>query len=117
MKRVAETPYNKICAMNDIPHNAGVCALVDGKQIALFRIGDKNELYAISNYDPFSKANVISRGIVGTMGEIPKVVSPIYKQQFNLTNGHCIDNPKVSIPTYPIREQGGAIYVSAIENC
>ena len=117
MKKSVETPYLKICAMNDIPPNAGVCALVDGKQIAIFRIGDDRELYAISNYDPFSKANVISRGIVGTMGEIPKVVSPIYKQQFNLTNGHCIDNPKVSIPTYPIREQGGAIYVSAIENC
>ena len=117
MKKSVETPYLKICAMNDIPPNAGVCALVDGKQIAIFRIGDDRELYAISNYDPFSKANVISRGIVGTMGEIPKVVSPIYKQQFNLTNGQCIDNPKVRIPTYPIREQGGAIYVSAIENC
>ena len=114
MSTATETPYHKICALDDIPLNTGVCALVDGKQIALFRIGETNALYAVANHDPFSKANVLSRGIVGTKGETPKVASPIYKQQFDLTTGQCIDDAKVTIPTYPIREQDGVVYVSTV---
>lgn len=111
----ADQPFHKICALEDIPQNTGVCALIDGKQIAVFRTGSA-DLYAIDNHDPFSNANVLSRGIVGTRGDTPKIASPIYKQQFDLTTGQCLDDPEVTISTYPVREQDGMVYVSAVKS-
>lgn len=104
--------FHRICTIQDIPLNAGVCALVDGKQIAVFRVGQENAFYAIDNYDPFSKANVLSRGIVGTKDGIPKVASPIYKQQFCLETGECFDDPEHAVRKYPVREQDGEVFVS-----
>ena len=107
--------YRKICELKEIPQDSGVCALVDNKQIAIFKISPDDKLYAISNHDPFSKANVLSRGIVGAKCGTPKVASPIYKQQFDLTNGRCIDNSNVTVPTYPICLQDGYVYISSEE--
>lgn len=92
-----------ICSLSTIQPNTGVCALVEGQQIAIFRVGEGTELYAISNYDPFSKAFVLSRGIVGDRKGIVKVASPIYKQNFNLATGECLDDETVKIPTFPVR--------------
>ena len=44
-------------------------------------------MYALSNYDPFSGAFVLSRGIVGSTGDTLKVASPLYKQTFDLASG------------------------------
>jgi nitrite reductase (NADH) small subunit len=91
-----------VCTLDDILPNTGVCALVDGQQVAIFRVGEA-ELYAIDNYDPFSKAYVLSRGIVGDRGGIPKVASPIYKQNFNLRTGECFDDASVSVKTFAVQ--------------
>ena len=60
-----------------------------GQQIAIVRTGDA--VYALGNLDPFSKAFVLSRGIVGDKGGIPKIASPIFKQTFDLRTGQCLD--------------------------
>jgi nitrite reductase (NADH) small subunit len=99
-----------VCALDDILPNTGVCALLGGKQVALFRIGDE-EVYALSNFDPFSQAFVLSRGIVGDRGGVPKVASPIFKQNFNLRTGQCLDDPKVAVRSYPARVQRGRVEV------
>lgn len=92
-----------VCSPSDIQPNTGVCALIEGKQVAIFRVGYGNELYAISNYDPFSKAFVLSRGIIGDRNGILKVASPIYKQNFNLKTGECLDDETITIPAYQVR--------------
>lgn len=53
-----------ICKLNDIIPEGGVCALIEGKQVAVFRTKD-DQLFAIDNFDPFSNANVLSRGLIG----------------------------------------------------
>lgn len=116
MNEAASIPFHKICSLEEVPRNTGVCALVDGKQIAVFRVGEEDSLYAIDNHDPFSKANVLSRGIVGSKGDEPKVASPVYKQQFSLRTGQCLDDPETTVSTYPIREQDGQVYLSATPN-
>jgi nitrite reductase (NADH) small subunit len=83
--------------------------------VAIFRYGDGEEVYAMSNYDPFSKANVLSRGIVGDKKGIAKVASPIYKQNFNLATGQCLDDETVTIPTYKVKVVDGRILVGI--NC
>jgi nitrite reductase (NADH) small subunit len=106
------TQWVDICALNDITPNTGVCALVENQQIAIFRYGTETEVYAIANYDPFSKTYVLSRGIVGDCQSIPKVASPIYKQNFNLLTGQCLDDETVSIPTYKARIVDGRVQVA-----
>ncbi len=101
-----------VCSIEQILPNTGVCALVEGQQVAVFRIGDSTEIYALSNYDPFSKAFVLSRGIVGDRNGIPKVASPIYKQNFNLQTGQCLDDETVRIPTFAVRVVEMQIQVS-----
>ena len=97
------TTWIEVCAFDDLVPDRGVCALVGPYQIALFRLSDDDSLYALSNYDPFSGACVLSRGIVGSKGDTPKVASPIYKQTFDLTTGQCLDDPSVEVMAFPVR--------------
>ena len=76
-----------VCSLDQLTINRGACALVGDYQVALFRVSPDGAVYAVSNYDPFSRAFVISRGIVGSKGDRPKVASPIYKQTFDLETG------------------------------
>ncbi len=99
-----------VCAYDELLPERGACALVDGRQVALFRTYD-GSLYALSNYDPFSGAYVLSRGILGTRGGAPTVASPMYKQVFDLTSGLCLDDPGTSVPTFSIRLNGDRVEV------
>ena len=112
---MSTTPPNgawiRICLLEDIVPNTGVCALVGKRQVAVVRVGAGSDLYAISNFDPFSKAFVLSRGIVGCKGGRLKVASPVYKQNFDLHTGECLDDPSVRIPTFPARVLDGRVQV------
>ncbi len=92
-----------ICPLSENAPNTGVCALVEGQQVAIFRVGSGSNILAISNYDPFSKVFVLSKGIMGDRNGIPKVASPIYKQNFSLLTEQCLDDETVSIPTFTAR--------------
>ncbi len=104
--------WTTVCPLDRIVPNTGVCALIEGEQVAIFRIGE-SEVYAIANYDPFSEAFVLSRGIVGDRNGIPKVASPIYKQNFNLITGQCLDDETVSVASYPVQVVNGEIQVGS----
>ena len=103
------TQWLTVCNLADIQPNTGVCALLHEEQVAIFRIGESDRLYALSNYDPFSKAYVLSRGILGDRQGILKVASPIYKQNFNLETGECLDDESVKITTFPVRIVDGEV--------
>jgi nitrite reductase (NADH) small subunit len=100
-----------VCAFDTLRPDRGACALVAGEQVALYRLSPDDALYAISNYDPFSDAYVLSRGIVGSKGDIPKVASPIFKQNFDLRTGACLDKPEVSVKAWPVRVREGRVEV------
>lgn len=102
-----------ICNIDDIVPNTGVCALIDNEQVAIFRVSikDNDTLYAISNFDPFSKANVLSRGIVGCKNNVITVASPIYKHLFSLQTGQCLDDDSVQLKTWPVNLQGKTVVI------
>ncbi|GII98443.1 ferredoxin [Sediminihabitans luteus] len=79
-----------VCALADLAPERGAAALVDGVQVALFRLAD-GTVRAVQQLDPYSGANVMSRGIVGTRGDVPTVAGPMYKQVFSLLTGECLD--------------------------
>lgn len=101
-----------VCRLADLVPERGIAALLEDRQIALFRTYD-GEVYAIGNRDPFSGANVLSRGIVGSRGEVPTVASPMYKQVFDLRTGRCLDDPSVSVPTFGVTVVDGVVLVGA----
>ncbi|MGH8690935.1 MAG: nitrite reductase small subunit NirD, partial [Burkholderiales bacterium] len=99
----------RVCHLDQILSNAGVCALVGGEQVAVFRVEDN--VYAVGNHDPFSGANVLSRGIVGDLKGELVVASPVYKQHFSLRSGRCIEDATVRIPVYAARVEEGFVVV------
>ncbi|MDF1762437.1 MAG: nitrite reductase small subunit NirD [Oleibacter sp.] len=103
--------WTSICPVEDIKPDTGVCALVNSEQVAVFRYGSGTTVYAISNYDPFGEANVLSRGITGSLKNRPVVASPLYKQHFDLITGECLEDEAISVKTYPVRVQKGMVEV------
>ena len=89
----------------------GVAALIGDRQIALFRTY-AGDVFALGNQDPFSGANVLSRGIVGSRGEVPTVASPMFKQVFDLRTGVCLDDPSVAVAAYAVEVVDGKVLVS-----
>ncbi len=90
-----------ICRLDQIEVEGGVCALVGGEAVAVFRTYD-DSVFALSNFDPCSGASVLSRGIVGTRGTAAFVASPMHKQAFDLRTGQCLDDESVRVPTYDV---------------
>ena len=111
-ERLISKVWVDVCALEKLIPGRGVCALVGGLQVAVFRIAGE-EIYAISNFDPFSRAFVLSRGIVGSKAERLKVASPIYKQSFDLDTGVCLDDAMVSVRTFEVRVLDGIVQVAA----
>lgn len=99
-----------ICNVNDILPNMGRNALFEGKQVAIFKVkGQEEQLFAVENYCPFSDANVISRGLVGSLGDKIVVASPLYKQHFCLETGACLEDENVALKTFPVRVEGDTV--------
>ncbi|MDK3026036.1 nitrite reductase small subunit NirD [Cupriavidus taiwanensis] len=105
--------WTAVCTVRDIVPNTGVCALVDDRQVAVFRIGRGDEVYAIDNFDPNAQAAVLSRGLVGNLGERLVVASPIYKHHFDLRTGECLEAPEHSVNAYAARVYDGKVWIAA----
>lgn len=104
-----QDPWRYICAFDEMLPSSGVCALVDGKQIALFRVDDT--VFAIDNRDPATGVNVLSRGIVGDLGGECVVASPIFKHHYSLRTGRCIEDESLRVNVYIARISNGGVWI------
>jgi nitrite reductase (NADH) small subunit len=100
-----------VCRVDDILPDTGVCARLNGRHIAVFRVG-VDRLFAIDNVDPKSGASVLSRGLVGSLGERVVVASPLYKNHFDLANGQCIELPEFSVQAYAVQVRQGQVFLA-----
>ena len=103
----------KICHKDEVIENRGVCALLDDRQIALFKVED--QFFAIGNFDPIGKAEVLSRGITGDLQGEWVVASPLYKQHFSLRTGRCLEED-CAVPSYDTRVEGDFVWVKRTAN-
>lgn len=104
-------PGVRVCTLDELHPDRGVAALVGTTQVALFLLADTGEVLAVSHRDPFTGANVIARGLVGSRGETPTVASPLHKQVFDLRTGACLDDPDVSLDTWPVEVVGRDVHL------
>ncbi|MEB7539974.1 nitrite reductase small subunit NirD [Pantoea anthophila] len=103
--------WHPVCALTQILPATGVCALVNGEQIAIFRPRDDEQLYAISNIDPFAGASVLSRGIIAEHQDALWVASPLKKHRFRLSDGVCMEDASRNVAAWPVRVNAGQVEV------
>jgi nitrite reductase (NADH) small subunit len=103
--------WTSACPLSHLIPGLGVAVLIrGGEQAALFLMED-GSLYAVGNIDPFGRAAVMSRGLVGDRAGEPIVVSPLLKQVFSLVDGRCLDDESVRLPVYDVRVWAGMVQV------
>lgn len=105
------TRWIDVCSVDDLQPNSGVCALVENQQVAIFYLPKEEAIFAIHNYDPIGKANVLSRGMIGDIKGEPVVASPLYKQHFSLKTGACLEDETVKVDAYTVRIDDGRVEV------
>ena len=102
--------WTPVCAVDELPVERGVTALVRGQAVAIFLTADGG-LYAIGNHDPFSRVGTLGRGILGVRGDVPFVFSSEGRRAFDLRTGRCLDDASVSVPAYAVRIVDGVVHV------
>ncbi|MFD4293063.1 nitrite reductase small subunit NirD [Rhodococcus sp. NPDC058505] len=103
--------WTSACPLSRLIPGLGVAVLLrGGEQVALFLLDD-GTLRAVGNIDPFGRAAVMSRGLVGDRAGEPTVASPLLKQVFSLVDGRCLDDESVRLPVYDVRVWGGVVQV------
>lgn len=101
-----------VCKESDLIAFSGVAALVNNNQVAIFYMpGQEQNIFALDNHDPFSGANVLSRGITGDLKGKKVVASPIYKQHFDLETGQSLEDESISVASWPVKIENGEVLV------
>jgi len=101
-----------VCALDDINLDTGVCALVEDQQVAIFRPAASDQVFAINNFDPIGKANVLSRGLISDIKGHLTVASPLYKQHYVLSTGECLEDETVRLRTYQTKIENNRVLVA-----
>lgn len=107
----ADAAWVRVCRLTDLADSWGEAALVNGQQLALFRVG-RDDVFAVAQADPATRAHVMSRGLVGTRGRTHTIASPLHKEVYSLATGECFGRPELHLGTYPVRVVGGVVEVS-----
>lgn len=105
-----------VARLADLQPERPVAALVAGVQVVVVRLLD-DRVFVVGQHDPFSGANVMSRGIVGSAfrdgEEIPTLQSPMYKQAFDLRTGRSLGDIPAALGTWDVTVRDGEVFVGA----
>ena len=99
------------CLEEDVPENGGVCVKYKEDQIALFHFIRRNQWYATQNECPHRQQMALSRGMIGTQGDEPKIACPFHKKTFSLKTGECLNGDECAIKTYAVKVEEGKVFI------
>ena len=103
-----ESRWIRVTAVENIPAREGRAVQIDGREIAIFNLGDR--LLATSNRCPHKSGPLCDGIITGA-----SVVCPLHAWKVNLSDG-CVERPSSEkercIETYPVRVDEGIVVVS-----
>jgi nitrite reductase (NADH) small subunit len=116
MNQISNITWVAACKTTDVPENGGVCALIQGEQIAIFHFARLNQWFATQNECPHKKQMALSRGMIGTQGDEPKVACPFHKKTFSLESGQCLSGDAFIIKTYPVQIENGQVFIGLALN-
>ncbi|QRR00586.1 nitrite reductase small subunit NirD [Dyadobacter sandarakinus] len=106
-----EVTWHVACQVSDIPEDGGACALIEGRQIAIFNFARRGEWYATDNECPHRRQMAVSRGMIGSQGDEPKVACPFHKKTFSLRSGQCLTGDDYKIDTFPVMVKENLVYI------
>lgn len=101
--------WQPVCRLVELELDRGATALVHGQALALFRTAEG--VHALGNHDPYARASVLAKGIVGRRDGVPIVGSPVHKHAFDLRSGRCLEDEHVGVPVYDVRVVEGVVLV------
>ena len=101
----------KVGQVSDFPKDGGAAIKYGKVQIAVFNIAGRGQWYACQNMCPHMNAFVLSRGIVGSAGEEPKVACPLHKKPFSLETGQSISGEEYSLKVFPVRVESDEVFL------
>lgn len=113
-RAVAKSKVNtwyKAAPVSAFPENGGVCVKYRDLQIAVFNFTRRNEWYACQNLCPHKMQMILSRGMIGSQGDEPKVACPFHKKTFSLKSGQNLDGDTCSIATFPVKVENGYVFI------
>jgi NAD(P)H-dependent nitrite reductase small subunit len=96
---------------DDFPIDGGATITYGKSQVAVFNFASRGEWYATQNMCPHKRAFVLSRGIIGTAGDKPKIACPLHKKTFSLKSGESLQGEEYQIKTFRAKVEGGKVYV------
>ncbi|KIA86538.1 nitrite reductase small subunit NirD [Flavobacterium sp. AED] len=99
----------------DFPSNGGGCIKYKNKQIAIIKFDRRNEWYACQNLCPHKMEMVLSRGMIGSADDIPKIACPMHKKTFSLVDGSNLNGDDLKIATYPVKIVEDEVFVGFLE--
>ncbi|MCV9386506.1 nitrite reductase small subunit NirD [Reichenbachiella ulvae] len=103
--------WYKAAEVDAFPENAGAAIEYKGLQIAVYNFTRRSEWFASQNLCPHKKQMILSRGMLGTEGEEPKVACPFHKKTFSLQSGKNLNGDECDLATYPVKIEDGYVYV------
>src|SRR5687768_11560374 len=111
LNTTSATSWFKAAKVSDFPENGGACVKYGGEQIAVFNFTRRNEWYACQNMCPHKMQMALSRGMIGSHENEPKVACPFHKKTFSLKTGDCLNAEETSIKVYPVKVEDGYVYI------
>jgi len=102
------------CTVDEVPENGGVCVKYDEEQIALFHFTRRGEWYATQNECPHRQQMALSRGMIGTQDDEPKVACPFHKKTFSLKTGQCLNGDECAIKTYHVKVEMDKVFIGVV---
>jgi nitrite reductase (NADH) small subunit len=103
--------WHMACHVDDIPADGGGCALIEGRQIAIFNFARRGEWYATDNQCPHRQQMAVSRGMIGSQDGEAKVACPFHKKTFSLQSGECLNDDAYKINTFPVKVKENMVYI------
>jgi len=109
--RPAKPQWVRVGSEDDFPRDGGATIKYGDVQIAVFNFSSRGQWYACQNMCPHKNAFVLSRGILGSVGAVPKVACPLHKKAFSLENGVCLTGEDYAVKVFPIKVEADAVLV------
>ncbi|HYJ37075.1 MAG TPA: nitrite reductase small subunit NirD [Chitinophagaceae bacterium] len=103
------------CNVNDVPANGGVCIKYRNEQIALFHYTRRGEWYATQNECPHRRQMALSRGMIGTQNDEPKIACPFHKRTFSLLTGKCLNDDEFELRIYTVKVENQQVFIGIEE--
>lgn len=98
--------FVKVIALDRCRKGGGTFVRHGERELAIFRLGDPEEVFVIDNACPHAGGNLSGGDVDGTC-----VTCRWHQWRFDLRTGACIGSVRASVRRYPVELRDGSIWV------